>query len=179
MKKMFLILLFSFISIFSQTQTATIDLSKLDPTLRAQIEAAQKEQSIEEKINRYGRWVGMGKEVGDAIDGALGAISNRANEFANTKVGMFTMGIIAFKVVGYPIIQLCVGIPLILLGTIFFIWILKAQCLPRKVVTITGEGKEKKREEKFIEPEEQWYSFLAAVIYVIYLALCMAVIFAH
>lgn len=160
-------------------QQATVDLSALPEGLRNQVVEAQRAQDIEKKIERYGRWVGMGTEVGNAVDGALSAISKHANEFANTKVGMFTMAIIAFKVIGYPIIQLIVGIPLLLMGTIFFIWILKSQCLPSKIKIITGVGKDRVIEEQILKPQEDWYTVVAALCYVIYIVICMAVIFTH
>jgi hypothetical protein len=49
-------------------------------------------------VQEAGAWVGLGKEVGEAINSSLSAVTDNTAKFADTKVGKFTMFIIAWKV---------------------------------------------------------------------------------
>jgi hypothetical protein len=98
----------------------------------------QKQETLN-KIKQYGNWVGLGKEIGTAVDESLGALTNRAEEFANTKVGAITLFIVLYKVCGTDFIQLIVGSSLLIF--MITIWLISfyKNCIPHRVV-VQKEG---------------------------------------
>jgi hypothetical protein len=78
--------------------TITIPRSKFEADKSLQQSAEF--QSQKEKIELYGKWVGLGKEVGDAVNGSLQAVTDQTAKFADTKVGKVTMALVIWKVVG-------------------------------------------------------------------------------
>ena len=42
-------------------------------------------------VQEASKWLGFGKEIGEAMNGALGAVVGQADKFGATKVGTFTM----------------------------------------------------------------------------------------
>lgn len=174
-KSLLIVLVLMVASVFAQIDSTMVMVRKgdLPQNLLAKIET-------EQKIETYGKWAGMGKEIGISIREGLGALTEETNKFADTKVGVFVMFIIAFKVVGYAIIQLIVGVPLVLIGTIVFLWYFRNSCIRRRVLTkVTGTGKEQVKEYETENPNEDYYAFAASAWYILYLGICMAVIFAH
>lgn len=108
----------------AQSSTPSDPVSYMTPEQRAKYEAdlklaeleAQKDMEIaklENKVKQYGDWIGVGGEVGQAIEEGLSAVVGVADEFGKTDVGKFTMILIAWKVMGKDIVK-------ILLGIVFF-----------------------------------------------------------
>jgi hypothetical protein len=162
-------------TVWAQTDSSMIMVRKSDlPTnLVEKIETEQKLQSI-------GKFAGLGKEIGVAVREGLGALTEETNKLADTKVGHFIMFIIAFKVLGYPIIQMLIGIPILLFGTIIFTIYFRNSCLRRRVlVKVSGEGKEKVKEYSFVDPVEFYFAPVSVVIYGVFIGICMAIIFVH
>jgi hypothetical protein len=128
MKK--ILILITFIALFigaccpnasAQTSTPSDPVSYMTPTQRAKYEAdlklaelqTQKDMEIaklENKIKQYGDWVGVGGEVGQAIEEGLSAVVGVADQFGKTDVGKFTMVLIAWKVMGHDIVRILLGI---------------------------------------------------------------------
>src|SRR3990167_5709437 len=50
-------------------------------------------------------WVGVGKEVGEAVSGALGAVVDKAEHFGKSDVGRFTMLLVAWKLLGKDLLD--------------------------------------------------------------------------
>lgn len=57
------------------------------------------------------QYIGIGKEVGEAVKNGLESVVDVSNKFANTPVGQFTMVMIAWKILGKELLHLVVGIP--------------------------------------------------------------------
>lgn len=57
------------------------------------------------------QYIGIGKEVGEAVKNGLESVVDVSNKFANTPVGQFTMFIIAWKILGKELLHLVIGIP--------------------------------------------------------------------
>ncbi|MBI2639589.1 MAG: hypothetical protein HYW90_01705 [Candidatus Sungbacteria bacterium] len=109
--------------------------SDLPPDLLQKIE--QKQQ-----VEKVGSWVGLGREVGTAVNEGLKAVTDHAANFGKTGVGMFVMVMIAWKVMGVDLLQLAIGLPLLAIGTGLFTWSYSRNCIPRKIpVELTSEGK--------------------------------------
>jgi hypothetical protein len=90
--------------------------------LTAQQLAGVEAQGIKEKADAYGAWVGVGKEVGEAVNSSLSAISDNAAKFADTKVGKFSMFIVAWKVLGNDILGVFYALVITFIGLPILIW---------------------------------------------------------
>jgi hypothetical protein len=135
------------------SEMVTVPKSALSEQQLVELEA----KGIEQKAQAYGKWVGVGKEVGVAIDSSLAAISNRTNEFANTKVGTVAMWVVVFKVLGEDVFGFVFSLILIFFGLPTLIWSYRRTVLGQNVlVKISYDEKGKKiKEYKYIEPRRQ------------------------
>lgn len=125
---------------FAQEQEKTVSIP--ESQLTEQQKQTLKLQQADQTLEKAHGWVGIGKELGQAFDQALGSLTTRSNEFAVTPVGKFTMFIVAWKVMGdqavaavnmimhfiYGGIEMIVFLPIIL-------WSYRRLCLPRRILT--------------------------------------------
>jgi hypothetical protein len=86
-----------------------------------------------ENINKYAQ---MGKGLGVAINEGLGAVTKNVEQFAQTSAGKWLMVLITWKVMGNDAVNLAektvrwaVGVPLLFVGTCFFIYIFRRNCV--------------------------------------------------
>jgi hypothetical protein len=86
-----------------------------------------------ETVKKYGEWVGLGKEVGEAFDGALGAIQKHAQDLADSRLGVFIMFLIAYKIIGTDMVQFAVGVPLLIAGLSAILWSYRKTCIVRRI----------------------------------------------
>lgn len=173
MKSLLLIILCSTFLAAQSDSLIVVKKSDLPTTLVKKLE-------VEQNLINAGKWAGMGKEIGVAVREGLGALNDETNKFANTRVGIFVMFIIAFKVLGYPIIQLLIGLSLLIIGTIVFIFFFFKSCVHRKILLKeTIEDKKKIKEFGEYKPKEIYYAALTGACYLVYLITCMAIIFIH
>lgn len=152
--------------------------SDLPATLVKQLEV---KNQIETNVEMAGKFAGVGREVGVAVREGLSALNEESNKFADTKVGTFVMFIIAFKVMGYVVIQFIIGVPLIIIGTFVFIFYFMRNCVDKKVLVSEEIGEDKKKIKKYENqhPEETYLPLCASGIYAAYLLFCVAIIFLH
>lgn len=123
-------------------------------------------------------WVSLGKEVGEAIDAGLGAVVKQAENFGNTRVGNFTLIMIAWKIIGKDIIRILIGSVFIIIFTIvFFIGYLKNCIQKRYLISIKGSGKDKVKEYETREPIHSDYIVGYWVCYILSLALSCIMMF--
>lgn len=117
--KLFLLVLMlgSFLSIYAQEETVVIKKSSLTAE---QLQTIESENAVK-KIENYSKIVGIGKEIGVAINDGLNAVVGSAEKFGKTDVGKFTMLIIGWKFLYKDVIAILIGIlSLILVNTIIF-----------------------------------------------------------
>jgi hypothetical protein len=174
------------------TQQVTVDYSDLTPAQQAQYNAdklitEQKAQLAvaEKKIEQFGDWVGVGGEVGKAIEEGLSAVVNVADEFSGTDVGKFTMILVAWKVMGKDVVK-------ILLGIIFFIVMAflitriyrNSVQTRRKLIQKTPQGFWKRSIKKYelvksdLDGEEKlWLSIVLAAVFLIGIWITYAIMF--
>jgi hypothetical protein len=158
----------------NQPQTIQVDPNDLDPATLAKIKAKQTEEELKAKISTYGQWVGIGKEVGVAVDEGLTAVTKHATAIADTRLGKVTMFIIAYKVIGRDIVGFIVGSILWIVGSIIIIisYFRNASGKKLKNVIYQEDGKTiKEISEEFKEgdSESQWghvfiYACLVGVV---------------
>jgi hypothetical protein len=142
MKKVFVLLVMSLFVLQGMSQTATtttkpeqvvVNVTDLTPGQLEKIKEAEQLKTMTEKISTYGKWVGVGNEVGVAIKEGLTAVVDVADKFGNTDVGKFTMYLIAWKVAGKDIVGIGLGM-IILFAVTLMLFKSFRRLYPRKVI---------------------------------------------
>ena len=64
----------------------------------------------EAALRKAGKYVGLGKEIGEAVNSSLTALTDSTAKFAHTSVGKFVLVIVAWKVIGQDATQLFIGV---------------------------------------------------------------------
>lgn len=103
------------------------------------VAAQATEKPVVEKAHE---WVEFGEHVGSAMREGLSALTDEANKFAGTDAGRFTMMVIAWKVAGQDALYLLekftglfVGVPILVIWTSIYIWVLRKRFITHRVVT--------------------------------------------
>jgi len=78
-------------------------------------------------------WAGVGKEVGDAVNSSLQAITTQSNNFAQTGVGKVTMAIVVWKIFGDQLIHVIGGAIEVVLFAPIWIWSYRKTCMTRSI----------------------------------------------
>ena len=109
----------------AQTDTGTVVIKKSDLTAEqlAKIESQQKVQEVTQKLQAVHEWAGIGKEIGEAVNDGLKAVTTQAATFAETNPGKLTMFLIAWKVMAKDVLELCHGLKGTLVGIPFLIFL--------------------------------------------------------
>jgi hypothetical protein len=152
MKKLILLLVLSLFSVL--TPVIAQNNSKLVSIPADQLTEQQKklieQNSTQETVSS---WTGMGKEVGEAVNGAVGALTKHAVDFSETKLGTFTMYVIAYKVIGASLIKTIVILFVIFVSIVVYIILVFKYGFDKRVidhVTVHNKGtKEEKIETKY------------------------------
>ncbi len=110
-------------------------------------------KNLEEKMTKYGKWVGIGHEVGTAVNESLSAVTTQANNFAQTPVGKWTMFIVIWKVIGHDAMGFVLGILTIVVGLPIWIWSYR-KYLPHRIVT-----------ERVYDNSNKWFRRVASEKY--------------
>lgn len=182
MKKLFILLGMLFISAVTFAQSVTLsqeDLAKLDPNAKAQIVAIQTEKQIDGTLQTTGKWVGLGKEIGTAMNESLTAITTTASNFAETKLGKFTMFLVAWKVIGTDFLQLVIGIVWIVMILSISLYLYRNNCERVKIMSRkwNKEGKGWETTSAFTKGDID-FKVTAIVILCIGLSISILIIFA-
>jgi len=173
MKKIIILLLvvLSMTTLFSQENTQEEEMvlvkkSDLPDELAKQIE-------MERKIEQAGKFVGLGKEIGTAMNESLAALTETASKFADTKLGKFTLFLVAYKVIGKDLIQYVISFILLLVGIPTFIHLILKNCITRKIPVETDEDKPNVIKYETYEPSSDmlWGHFLALILYLIVISI--------
>ncbi|KKR04455.1 MAG: hypothetical protein UT30_C0007G0011 [Candidatus Uhrbacteria bacterium GW2011_GWF2_39_13] len=135
--------------------TYVVPASQLTEGQIAQIKAGEALTNLEQA----GKYAGIGKEIGEGVSGALGAVNTEVAKFADTDVGQFTMAMIAWKIMGDDMIVVVkklmgaiVGVPFFFLTSLTLLWSYRRLCFPRRVMTKRGGGFFGEKEYTLIEP---------------------------
>ena len=102
-------------AISSQAKLVTVNDSLLTDNQKMAL-------NVDNNANMISKYAGVGKEVGIAVNDGLGALTTQASKFAETKLGMWTMVIITYKVIGRDVIKIFVGIPLFFVILFVLLW---------------------------------------------------------
>ena len=88
----------------------TVNTNDLTVDQLAKIQLEQANAELQKKLDTYGKWVGVGGEVGTAVKEGLTAVVDVADKFGKTDVGKFTMYMVAWKVMGKDVIKIIIGL---------------------------------------------------------------------
>jgi hypothetical protein len=94
------------------------------------------------------KWLGFGKEVGQAMNDGLAAVVTQADKFGATKVGTFVMVMIAFKIMGKEAISIVLGLPVCFLGVMLWIWSVRRFFWAHRILV--------RRDGTFFAPVKEW-----------------------
>lgn len=178
MKKTILMLIFTlFVSVtFAQEEMVSVPKSQLTE----QQKQALVVQDAKTGFETASKFVGLGREVGEAVNSGLSALTHHIDTISNTKVGKLTMFLIAYKVIGADVIQFVVGVPLLMITFIFSVIYYSQNIRTRRYVDheeYDKDGKIVKRNYRLFESdsEDKWgWIIVSGIIWVV----CIAIIFA-
>lgn len=80
------------------------------------------EQIVSLKAESYGKWVGIGSEIGKAVNSSLEALSENTAKFSKTGVGRVAIWLVVWKVVGSDILGILFALMILLVGVPITIW---------------------------------------------------------
>lgn len=123
-----------------QKEVVSIDVNQLPPELKEKVIQQQSIQKTKEKMQEYGQWVGLGQELGAAIDGGLTAVEKHADKIADTNIGKVTIALIVFKVVGMQLVQYIAAFAFFLVWVPTFIYSFRKNCSGTSENPYSGNG---------------------------------------
>jgi len=94
-------------------------------------------------------WAGVGKEIGEAVNSSLQAVTTQSNNFAQTGVGKLTVILVVWKVIGDEFLHVAVGLLELVIFLPVWIWSYRRTCITRsftmpdktvKVIEYTWKG---------------------------------------
>lgn len=106
----------------ASSEYITIRKTDVPAEMLSRLKEKEYVQQVGDRVKQYGEWVGIGKEIGIAVNEGLEAVTDKASKFSETLPGKVTIAVIIWKVVGKDILGLLVGIPLIILATSMYAW---------------------------------------------------------
>lgn len=161
------------------TSASAQTVSKVgDPTAyMTQVQLAQyygdlKIADLEQKLETYGNWVGVGGEVGNAIKEGLTAVVDVADQFGKTDVGKFTLVLVAWKVVGKDLVRIALGLLWFVAITFLFIRVYRnTYQAKRKLVERTPQGFWKRDHKKWevVVPDDNWDGYHGVKILILFM----------
>lgn len=136
MKSSWLAFLFFLLAIFCFAYIAKADEPKEEMvTITVPKSSLTPQQQEVTKQQEVKGWVGIGKEIGDAVNSSLSAVTTQSNNFAHTPVGILTAAVVIWKLLGGDLVHIFGGILFALTITPLWIWSYRRMCLPRRVLT--------------------------------------------
>lgn len=155
-----------------QPEKITVNTSDLTVDQLAKIKAQQEVEELQSKLETYGKWVGVGGEIGAAVKESLNSVVDVADKFGNTNVGKFTLTMVAWKVIGKDLVRIVLGIFFIIITEIILFKSLRKMCLPHKVcVENAGWQFWKPKKYEIVEPSFEaeglgfmWFLHICAIL---------------
>jgi len=192
MKKIFILLSMMMFAISMQAQKVEVNVSDLTPEQRAKFEAQQRLdeanqqiQNLQDKIDTYGQWIGVGGEIGQAVKEGLSAVVDVADKFGKTDVGKFTIIMIAWKVMGKDVVQIFLGLIFFSVLTVVLTRLTRRTLQTRKVLikrTPNGFWKRPTKEYETVESkldgdEQAWVTAAIIVAFLLGIWITYAIMF--
>jgi len=87
----------------------SIDTAGMPANVKAAINAKMQTDAVTQKIETYGKWAGMGREIGVAAKEGLTAVKDFAVDVSETNVGKTVIFLIIWKVAGIDFVRIALG----------------------------------------------------------------------
>lgn len=185
------------VTAFAQSDVVRIDITKLTPDqLKAyqELKAMERGTSLPIDLTKVtpdaiDKYAAIGKSFGTAFKECWTTVSSDAEKFANSDAGKLTMVLIAWKIVGQDginlvekAVQYSVGVPLLFIGTFFFIYLFRRNCISRprlKSATKIGFLTVKREYEGMTDPpHDNEAMILYGIAYAAFVGICALIVFA-
>lgn len=148
MKKFLILTIFSLITfsnVMAQKQNESVTLTveqynSLPSDIRNSIEN-------ERTIKTVSKWAGLGKEIGEGVNGALMAIEGSATRISDTTLGKTAVNIVVWKFIGKDVMRIVVGFIILLVGVSIMIRLINTY-KPHRILIKKHFIKEKMQFEK-------------------------------
>jgi hypothetical protein len=105
---------------YSQSNNKVISLDTAglpSSSVKSAITQKLQNDAVDQKIAQYGKWAGMGKEIGIATKEGLTAIKDVAVDLSNSNLGKTVMFLIVWKVAGIDFVRIALTLLLAIIGT--------------------------------------------------------------
>lgn len=173
MKRVLVLLsLIMFVAISTQAQTQTPSKvgnpeAYLSPEQLAKYQADMKIAELEKKLETYGKWVGVGGEVGTAVKEGLMAVVDVADQFGNTDIGKFTLVMVAWKVMGKDVVRIALGLVFFIVAVFMLFRIHKRSFSVRRICIENPGFFKYPKKYQVIEPDSNWegFNFVKSILY--------------
>lgn len=123
-------------NLYAQSELVSIPKESLTEQQKKLLEkeiAVQSNAILDEKLETYSKFAGVGKEVGVAVREGLTAVVDVSEKFGKTDVGKYTMILIAWKVVGSEAVKIVIGILFLIIFNFFLYRIYRTTFITRRV----------------------------------------------
>lgn len=132
-------------TVYPQSSTEDTVVVKKSQLTQAQLADIQV-QATKDKVEQYGKWVGIGHELGTAVNESLAAVTTNATNFAGTGVGKMTMALVIWKVAGLDIARIVIGSFLLIAGIPIWVFAFYKNCITHREIIENSKEKGKKWE---------------------------------
>lgn len=159
----------------TQEQTVSIPVSQL---------TEQQKQTIntQQTVQTASQWVGLGKEIGEAFNGALSALTKNASDFATTDLGRFAMFMVAFKIIGPIIIGTVLWLLITIILSFFYYSYIRKNVFNRTEIEfekLDDKGKVIERTYTENRNKDNDGGVFATIIYLVSVSIISAIIFVN
>lgn len=113
------------ISLAAQEKTYSVPESQLTQDQLKKLKGTD----IKENVHA---WAGVGKEVGEAVNSSLQAITVQTNSFAQTGVGKITVALVVWKVLGDQLVHMLGGLVELVIFIPIWLWSYRRTCMTLK-----------------------------------------------
>lgn len=122
-------------------QKVELDLNDVPRDYRSTvIDAVNKGKDKTSTPETVQKWVGIGKEVGAAMNAGLGAVVDNAEKFGKSDVGKYTMWLIMWRLFGRDLFNTGLVAVLVAAALAILVWSYRRSCLPRRVLKSNING---------------------------------------
>ena len=140
----------------AQSNVVTVDISKLPLDVQNLINEQNESNVITQKLETYGKWAGMGKEIGVAAREGLTAVKDVTLEVADTNVGKTVLWLIIWNVAGRDAVGIIIGLLFGIIGTFLITKSYFRSFSNKRLETKTGFFLWPKKEYVYFSPIEYW-----------------------
>lgn len=108
-------LLSFFMTVEAQVTLSQAQLDSLPEPVRLAVQASVAKEEAKQKVEAVSEYVGLGREIGEAVNGALGAVEDHVLSIASSDLGQTAIFIVCWKLLWKDIVGIIVGLILLII----------------------------------------------------------------